>query len=189
MRTAQLERTTKETEINLTLDLDGNGTAKVDTTLKFLDHMLVLLAKHSQINLELTAHGDLNHHLVEDIGICLGQAFLKALGDKKGIERYGEATIPMDEVLVQAALDFSGRTAICLDLKFKHPIVEDVSTEDLIHFLQSFGENARMNLHVRVLYGENDHHKIEGAIKALARAIKQAKKITSDEIMSTKGVL
>jgi imidazoleglycerol phosphate dehydratase HisB len=189
VRIQELKRKTLETDISLKLNLDGSGIAEISTGIKFFDHMLNLLTKHSNIDLNLKAKGDLNHHLVEDVGIALGVAFEKALGDKIGIERYGEATIPMDETLVQCALDFSGRIATVFQFKFMNELIEDLATEDVIHFMMSFAQNAKMNLHIHVIYGENDHHKCEGGFKSLARAIKKAVSVTSNQIQSTKGVL
>ncbi len=188
-RTAKVTRKTSETEVIIELNLDGSGKNQIDTKIKFMDHMLDLFAKHSNVNLNIKAFGDLTHHLVEDIGITLGECFQKALGDKLGINRYGSALIPMDETLARCVLDFSGRKSLILDLKLNECDIEDVAIEDIRHFLNSFAENAKMNLHLHVLYGEDQHHKVEAAFKALARAIRQAKKIVSDEIPSTKGIL
>jgi len=189
VRTAKVIRKTSETEITIELNLDGSGDGKIDTGVKFLDHMLRLLAKHSNCDLEVKAIGDLTHHIIEDIGITLGECFQKALGDKKGINRYGSALIPMDETLARCALDFSGRNALVLNLNLNECKIEDVAVEDITHFLTSFAENAKMNLHIHILYGEDQHHKVEAGIKALARAIKQAKMIVSEDIPSTKGML
>ena len=189
VRTAKVMIKTSETEISIELNLDGSGENKIDTSVKFLDHMLRLLAKHSNCNLEIRAQGDLTHHIVEDIGIALGECFQKALGDKKGINRYGSALIPMDETLARCVLDFSGRQALILNLNLNECEIEDVAVEDITHFFTSFAENAKMNLHLHILYGEDQHHKVEAAFKALARAIKQAKMIVSEDIPSTKGIL
>jgi len=189
VRTAGIKRKTSETEITVELNLDGSGKNEIDTGFKFMDHMLRLLATHSATDITLHASGDLTHHVIEDIGISLGECFQKALGDKKGISRYGSALIPMDETLARCVLDFSGRKALVLDLGLKECDIEDVAVEDINHFFNSFAENAKMNLHLHVLYGEDQHHKIEAVFKALARAIKEAKRIISDEIPSTKGIL
>jgi imidazoleglycerol-phosphate dehydratase len=190
VRKSKLTRETKETKISIKLNLDGNGENKIDTGFKFMDHMLTLLSRHGNIDLNITASGDLTHHIVEDVGITLGNCMLEALGDKKGINRYGSALIPMDESLARCAIDFCGRKALVLDLKLNEDCnIEDVAVEDITHFFNSFAENAKMNLHITVLYGSNDHHKIEAAFKALASSIKKAKTIVSDEIPSTKGVL
>ncbi len=188
-RTAQLNRKTAETDISIELILDGSGKHEIETGFKFMDHMLVLLTRHSGIDLMVKASGDLTHHIIEDIGIVLGECFAKALGDKKGINRYGSALIPMDESIARCVIDFCGRKALILDLKLNECDIEDVAVEDVRHFYNSFAENAKMNLHLHVLYGDDQHHKVEAAFKALARAIKEAIKIVSDEIPSTKGVL
>jgi len=189
-RIAQITRKTGETNITIDLNLDGSGKSEVDTGFKFMDHMLVLLTRHSGIDLTVKATGDLSHHIIEDIGIALGEAFVRALGDKKGINRYGSYFIPMDETLARCVLDFSGRKTLILDLKLNEECnVEDVAVEDIRHFFNSFAENAKMNLHLHVIYGEDQHHKIEGVFKALARAIKEAIMIVSDKIPSTKGML
>ncbi len=188
-RTAELKRKTTETDIFVKLNLDGKGKSEIDTGFKFIDHMLVLLSKHSRIDLEIKASGDLTHHIIEDIGISLGQCLFKALGDKKGINRYGSALIPMDESLARCVIDFCGRKALIIDLKLNECNIEDVAVEDILHFFNSFSENVKMNLHLHILYGEDQHHKVEAAFKALARAIKEAIKIIGSEIPSTKGVL
>jgi imidazoleglycerol-phosphate dehydratase len=189
-RKASTTRKTDETNITCELNLDGSGIYEIETPFKFMDHMLALLAKHSGIDLKVKASGDLTHHIIEDIGISLGDCFLKALADKKGINRYGSAIIPMDESLARCVIDFCGRKALVLDLKLNDECdIEDVAVEDVLHFFNSYAENAKMNLHLHILYGEDQHHKVEAAFKALARAIKEAIKIISDDIPSTKGVL
>jgi len=189
-RKSDILRETTETSIKINLNLDGSGKSDITTGFKFIDHMLVLLTRHSGIDLKLNASGDLTHHIIEDIGISLGEAFIKALGDKKGINRYGYAYIPMDDALARCVLDFSGRKSLILDLKLNEDCdIEDVAVEDIRHFLNSFTENAKMNLHLHVLYGEDQHHKVEASFKALAKAIKEAIIIVSDEIPSSKGVL
>ncbi len=189
-RKASITRKTDETNITCELNLDGSGTYEIETTFKFMDHMLALLAKHSGIDLKVKASGDLTHHIIEDIGISLGDCFLKALADKKGINRYGSAIIPMDESLARCVIDFCGRKALVIDLKLNDECdIEDVAVEDVLHFFNSYAENAKMNLHLHILYGEDQHHKVEAAFKALARSIKEAIKIISDDIPSTKGVL
>jgi imidazoleglycerol phosphate dehydratase HisB len=189
-RKSDILRETTETSIKINLNLDGSGKSDITTGFKFIDHMLVLLTRHSGIDLMLNASGDLTHHIIEDIGISLGEAFIKALGDKKGINRYGYAYIPMDDALARCVLDFSGRKSLILELKLNEDCdIEDVAVEDIRHFLNSFTENAKMNLHLHVLYGEDQHHKVEASFKALAKAIKEAIKIVSDEIPSTKGVI
>jgi len=189
-RKANIVRETSETSININLDLDGSGKSDITTGFKFIDHMLTLLTRHSGIDLKINASGDLTHHIVEDIGISLGEAFVKALGDKKGINRYGYAFIPMDDALARCVIDFAGRKSLILDLKLNDECdIEDVAVEDIRHFLNSFTENAKMNLHLHVLYGGDQHHKVEASFKALAKAIKEAIKIVSDDIPSTKGVI
>jgi len=189
-RKAEISRRTSETEILIKLNLDGSGKYEINTGFKFMDHMLSLFAKHSGIDLKLSAKGDLTHHIIEDIGISLGESFTNALGDKKGINRYGSALIPMDESLARCAIDFCGRKALVLQLNLKEECnIEDVAVEDIKHFFNSFAENAKMNLHLQVLYGEDQHHMVESAFKALARAVKEAKAITSNDIPSTKGIL
>ncbi|MFX0070669.1 MAG: imidazoleglycerol-phosphate dehydratase HisB [Candidatus Hermodarchaeota archaeon] len=189
-RIAQLTRKTKETDVAVSLNLDGSGTSEIDTSFNFMDHMLTLFTRHSGIDLEVKASGDLTHHIIEDVGILLGESFIQALGDKKGINRYGSALIPMDDALARCAIDFSGRKALVLNLKLNDECdIEDVAVEDVRHFFNSFSENAKMNLHLHVLYGEDQHHKVEAAFKALAKSVKEAIKIVSEEIPSTKGVL
>lgn len=188
-RTDKHSRKTAETEITIELNLDGEGKYNNDTGFKFLDHMLDLLTKHANINLKVKASGDLTHHIIEDIGIALGESFNNALGDKKGINRYGAALIPMDETLARCVLDFSGRKALVLDLTLNDCNIEDIAVEDIKHFFNSFAENAKMNLHLHVLYGEDQHHMVEAAFKALAHAIKGAIFISSNDIPSTKGIL
>jgi len=188
-RNVKLSRKTNETDISIELNLDGKGTYEIDTGFKFIDHMLKVFSKHAKLDLKVKAIGDLTHHIIEDIGIVLGQCFLKALSDKRGINRYGFALIPMDESLARCALDFSGRKTLVLDLKLTECNIEDVAVEDVYHFLNSFAENARMNLHLQILYGKDQHHKVEASFKALAQAIKVAITIISDEIPSTKGIL
>jgi imidazoleglycerol phosphate dehydratase HisB len=188
-RTASVKRKTAETEVSVQLDLDGTGKFNISTGFKFINHMLATLTKHSGINLNVTASGDLTHHIIEDIGIVLGECFNKALGDKKGINRYGFALIPMDESLARCAIDFSGRKGFIVDLMLNECKIEDIAVEDVYHFLNSFAENAKMNLHLHILYGEDRHHKVEVAFKALAKSIKSAIKLTSNEILSTKEKL
>lgn len=188
-RSAQINRETKETQVSIELNLDGSGRSQINTSYKFMDHMLTLLAKHSFVDLNVKASGDLTHHIIEDIGISLGKGILKALGDKKGINRYGTSFVPMDESLARCVIDFSGRKALDIDLQLTECDIEDVAVEDIYHFFNSLAENAKMNLHLHILYGMDQHHKVEAAFKSLARAIKEAKKIVSDEIPSTKGSL
>jgi imidazoleglycerol-phosphate dehydratase / histidinol-phosphatase len=190
-RLVKLERNTKETKITLTLNLDGNGKHEIDTGLKFYDHMLDQLAKHSGIDLNLTVKGDLEideHHTIEDSAIALGKAFKQALGDKKGIERYG-FLLPMDEALVQCAIDFSDRACFIYEGSFDREYVGDFPTEMFEHWMKSFSEHAGMNLNLKIIDGTNTHHTIEAGFKALAKSIKQAITITGTELPSTKGIL
>jgi imidazoleglycerol-phosphate dehydratase len=193
-RKANINRQTKETKIELAINLDGRGQASVSTGVGFFDHMLDLLSRHSLIDLDVTADGDLHvdaHHTVEDVGIVLGQALDKALGDKRGISRYGWAIVPMDESLAQVAVDLSGRSALAFRVNFTGPTIGDFPTELVEEFLRALSANARMNLHVTVPYGTNNHHIAEAVFKSLARALRQAvsRDPRSDEVPSTKGAL
>lgn len=190
VRTSKVERKTSETEITVKLNLDGTGNYKVSTGTQFFDHMLESFARHSSFDLEINATGDNEHHIVEDVGIVLGQALKEALGDKHGITRFGHAIIPMDEVLILTSLDLGGRTYTSLDVKFRKKKIEDLSAEMIEHFVESFASEARMNLHIKFLDGRNDHHKAEAVFKSLAIALKAA--VTVDPrkgLPSTKGVL
>lgn len=191
-RTAKIERKTKETDITALLTLDG-GEVKIDTGIGFLDHMLTALAVHGGFGLLLDAKGDLNvdgHHTAEDVGIVLGKAFDKALGDKSGIMRYGSAFIPMDESLGFCAVDISGRPYMVLNAEFTNERVGEFDTCLVEEFMRAFAFNAGITLHLRVEYGSNDHHKIEALFKALAYALKNAVRRNSDgSVVSTKGVL
>lgn len=194
-RHAEISRKTAETDISLKLNIDGKGESNIDTGCGFLDHMLVLLAKHGRFNLEVKCVGDINvdyHHTVEDIGIVLGEAFCQALGDKKGIVRYGHMILPMDESLILSAVDFSGRSCLGYDLQIPTEKVGDLDTELIEEFWQGFVRKAECNLHIKQLAGTNSHHIIEGAFKSVARSMKMAVAIDAefaDEIPSTKGVL
>ncbi len=188
-RIANLNRKTTETDIFIELNLDGTGKYSINTGIKLFDHMLSLLAKHSGIDLVINGTGDLMHHLIEDVAITLGESFLTALGDKVGITRYGFSYIPMDDSLARCVVDFSGRKAVNLNLNLSECEIENVAIDDLIHFFDSFAENSKINLHMEVLYGKDQHHKLEACFKALAVAIKQAISISSKEIPSTKGKL
>lgn len=195
MREASIFRETAETKINLTLKLDGTGKSEIASGCGFLDHMLTLFASHGRFDLTLTCKGDTqvdDHHTVEDIGIALGQAFAKALGDKKGICRYGSMILPMDEALILSAVDLSGRGILCDALEIPTEKVGSFDTELVKEFWLAFVRNAECALHVRQLAGENSHHIIEGAFKSVARSLRQAVAIDpafADEIPSTKGVL
>jgi len=195
MRTAQINRNTKETEIALSLNLDGTGKSEIATGCGFLDHMLTLFASHGRFDLCVTCHGDVqvdDHHTVEDIGICLGKAFEEALGDKRGICRYGSCILPMDEALILTAVDCSGRSYLGYELPIPTEKVGTFDTELVEEFLLAFVREAKCTLHVRELAGTNSHHIIEGAFKSLARSLRASVAIDAafaDEIPSTKGAL
>ena len=196
MRTGHIIRKTKETAINLTIDLDGNGKqVSVNSGIGFFDHMLNLFAAHGRFDLGLDCDGDIEvdgHHSVEDIGIALGQAVKEALGDKKGITRYASFYLPMDETLALVALDISGRPFLVYDGTEMAPMIGNYDTELTEEFLRAFAFNAGITLHVKILYGSNSHHKVEAIFKALGHALHDAVKInpeTADEIPSTKGLL
>ncbi len=195
MRYAEIIRKTAETDITLQLNLDGKGTSQIDSGCGFLDHMLTLFARHGRFDLTLTCKGDTyvdDHHTVEDIGIALGEAFSKALGDKKGVIRYSDTTLPMDEALILSAVDLSGRAYLGYGLEITAEKVGTFDTELCEEFWQAFVRNAACTLHVRQLAGKNAHHIIEGCFKSVARSLKTAVAIDplfADEIPSTKGVL
>ena len=193
MRTSNIERKTGETDISLALNLDGEGKSTIDSGCGFLDHMLTLFAAHGKFDLTLSCKGDTNvddHHTVEDIGICLGKAFAEALGDKRGIARYGDITLPMDEALILAAVDLSGRDYLGYALEIPTEKVGSFDTELVEEFWLAFVRNAACNLHIRQLAGKNSHHIIEGTFKAVARALRAAVKSDgTDTVPSTKGVL
>ena len=195
MRTVQIDRKTAETDIQLKLTLEGSGVSKIATGCGFLDHMLTLFSKHGRFDLELACAGDTqvdDHHTAEDIGIALGQAFTQALGDKKGICRYGSQILPMDEALILCAVDLSGRSYLGYGLQIPAQKVGSFDTELVEEFFLGFVRNANCTLHIRQLSGSNSHHIIEGAFKAVARSLKAAVAVDpvyADEIPSTKGVL
>lgn len=189
-RKASVVRTTKETDISIELNLDGSAKAQMDTGIGFFDHMLEQIARHSGCDLSVKVKGDLHideHHTIEDTALALGEAFLQALGDKKGIERYG-FLLPMDDALAQVGIDFSGRNWLVWDAEFKREKVGKMPTEMFYHFFKSFTDTAKCNLNIKV-EGDNEHHKIEAIFKAFAKSIKMAIQKTSDRIPSTKGVL
>ena len=193
-RTANIERKTRETLVRVKLNLDGEGTSETNTGIGFLDHMLDQLAFHGHMNLEVSCEGDLHidsHHTTEDIGIALGQALKEALGEKKGIRRYGQAYIPMDEALLRAVLDCSGRPDFVFNGEFGRYNLGDLDTQMIPHFFKSLAFNCGLTLHLSILYGSNDHHKCEGLFKAFARALSDA--VTLDPrrmgVSSTKGTL
>ncbi len=192
-RIAHLERRTKEVSINLNVNLDGTGKSNIKTNVPFLDHITNSFARYSNIDINLIANSEdlLTHHLIEDIGIVLGQAINKALGDREKINRFGYSLIPMDESISKVAVDLIKRPYYHLDLKLEREYVENISKEDIIHFIQSFVSNLNCCVHIVVEYGVNDHHKIEATMKALAIALKTAMKIdpTNEEKPSTKGMM
>jgi len=194
MRYAELSRKTSETEINVKLDIDGTGVRQIDTGIGFFDHMLDLFARHGQLDLTLTAKGDLNvdeHHTMEDTGIALGEAFAKAVGDKAGINRYATQFVPMDEVLAFSSVDFSGRAFLKYNVECPDAMVGGISSQMFEEFFRAFATAAKLTLHINALYGNNTHHIIESAFKATGRALRFAleKDPRNAGIPSTKGVL
>jgi imidazoleglycerol-phosphate dehydratase len=194
MRQATIERKTQETQIKISLNLDEQSGIKIDTGIGFLNHMLNLFAKHGRFGLIVEAHGDLDvdpHHTTEDTGIVLGECFKKALGDKAGIERYGTEFVPMDETLGQVSVDLSGRSYLVFDADLVNPRLGGLDTETVEDFFQAVAFAAEMNLHARILYGRNTHHKVESLFKAFGRAMRDAVTINPDIIgvNSTKGVI
>lgn len=195
MRTSQISRKTGETDIVLTLNLDGFGSSELETGVGFLEHMLTLFAKHGRFDLTVRCQGDTqvdDHHSVEDIGISLGLAFKAALGDRRGIRRYADILLPMDEALIQCAVDISGRSMLCCDLDIPSQKIGTFDTELAEEFLLAFVREAGITVHIRQLAGTNSHHIVEGVFKALARTLRRAVSIdpdAADEIPSTKGVL
>lgn len=193
-RVAEKRRTTKETDVSVSIDLDGSGQAKVATGIGFLDHMLDLFAKHGLFDLEVRCTGDLHiddHHSVEDIGITLGQAFAEALGDKQGIVRFGAAYVPMDETLARAVVDLSGRAFIVYRVQNTRERISDLAVEMVEHFWRSFAGELRCNLHIEVFYGANQHHIIEAVFKSAARSLAEATRFSEriSGVLSTKGTL
>ena len=195
MRASQINRKTAETDIQLSLDLDGKGNSEIDTGCGFLDHMLTLFARHGRFDLTVKCVGDINvdyHHTVEDVGICLGKAFKEALGDKRGIVRYGDTALAMDEALILTSVDISGRSCLSYKIELTRRKIGDFDSELVEEFLLSFVRNCPMALHVVKMSGSNSHHIVEGAFKSMARSLKKAVAIDEeykDEIPSTKGVL
>ena len=193
-RTASIERITKETRIKLSIDLDGTGQSKVCTSVPFLDHMLDLFARHGLFDLDVEANGDIDidfHHTVEDVGIVLGQAVREALGDKKGIRRYGQATVPMDETLASVAADLSGRPYMVYNVRLPKVKIGEFDVELAREFFQALANNIGANLHINVMYGDNVHHILEACFKATARALDMATQLDPriDGVLSTKGKL
>jgi imidazoleglycerol-phosphate dehydratase len=194
MRQATVERTTRESSIKLSLNVDGSGKAQIDTGIGFLDHMLTLLAGHGLFDLDVKAAGDLHvdeHHTAEDTLICLGKAFDQALGDRRGIVRTAHSYVPMDESLALVAVDLSGRPYCVFNAEFVTPRLGTLGTDLIFHLFESFAIHARMNLHAQVLYGRNDHHKVEALFKGLARALDGATQLDArrQDVPSTKGTL
>ncbi len=191
-RIASHSRKTAETDITATINLDGSGASSIETGVVFLDHMLTSFSRHSGIDVQLKCSGDLevdDHHSVEDVALVLGKAIVDALGDKKGIGRYGWAIIPMDEALAQCSIDLGGRSYCVFRAEFQRPVIQGLSTEMVEHFFVSLSRTMNANLHLAVLEGRNTHHMIEALFKSLAYAMKQAVKIDGVEIKSTKGVI
>jgi len=191
-RTAQTHRQTKETDITIELNLDGVGRYEIDTGAGFLDHMLTHLSKHGRIDLAVKAKGDLQidaHHTTEDIGICLGECLIEALGDKKGIARYGHSSVPMEDALANVSLDLSGRPACVYNAEYRTAKIGDFDVECIEEFLRAFSNSGKLNLHVNVPYGTNSHHIAEAIFKGLGQAMAIAVRIVGTEIPSTKGRL
>ncbi|HLB72947.1 MAG TPA: imidazoleglycerol-phosphate dehydratase HisB [Sedimentisphaerales bacterium] len=191
-RIAKVHRQTKETEISLELNLDGQGKYEIDTGVGFLDHMLAHLSKHGRIDLVVKARGDLQvdaHHTVEDIAICLGEGMVKALGDKKGIARYGHSSVPMEDALANVSVDLSGRSACVYNVQYNTERIGDFDVECLEELLRSFSNNGKFNLHINVPYGANSHHIAEAVFKALGKSLGTAVAVVGTDVPSTKGVL
>jgi len=191
MRESKISRKTNETDIELKINLDGSGNSDINTGIAFFDHMLNSFAKHGSFDITIKARGDLtvdDHHTVEDVGITLGSAIVKALGDKKGIERFADARVPMDEALASAAVDVSGRSFLVFNAKFTNPNIGGLTSQNVGHFFESLTMNAGINAHFEVT-GENDHHKAEALFKAFGIALKRAVRVTGSGIPSTKGML
>ena len=194
MRKATIERNTKETRVSLSLDLDGSGEGEIDTGIGFFDHMLELLKKHALVDLTVKATGDLKvdyHHTVEDVGLVFGKALDQALGDRKGLTRYGFASIPMDEALCETSLDLGGRPFLVMQCAMKHCFVRDFEVKLVEEFFRAVSVEARANVHLRQVYGDEAHHVCEGLFKSFARALRQAKAVDPNEkgVPSSKGVI
>jgi len=191
-RIAKTKRKTKETDITLELNLDGAGKYEIDTGIGFVDHMLTHLSKHGKLDLVIKAEGDLDvdaHHTVEDIAICLGQCLTEALGDKKGIARYGHSSVPMEETMANVSVDLSGRASCVYNVEYRTDKIGDFDVQCIEEMLRSFSSSGRFNLHINVPYGTNSHHISEAIFKALGQALAEAVKIVRDDVPSTKGVL
>lgn len=192
MREAFIERKTAETDIKLRLNMDGKGESKINTGVGFFDHMLTLFSKHGKMDMEIDCTGDLNvdcHHTVEDIGIVLGQAFAKCLEDKKGIARYASDFTPMDEALVQASVDISGRAYLVYNAEYRAESIGNFDTEMVEEFFKAFVSHGKLTLHINQIYGKNTHHIIEAIFKCVGRILTSATRIQGNEIMSTKGII
>lgn len=189
MRDAEFTRETRETRISVRLNLDGEGKVDTNTGVAFLDHMIRTLGVHSRIDLKIEASGDLKHHVIEDVGICLGEAMRRALGESLGISRFGYAIVPMDDALAVAAVDLVTRPYAKIDLTMASDSLEDITKEDLLHFLETFITSIKATIHINVQYGVNDHHKVEAAMKALALSLRQAVALSpgSKTVPSAKG--
>ncbi|MCE5187223.1 MAG: imidazoleglycerol-phosphate dehydratase HisB [Planctomycetaceae bacterium] len=191
-RKSKIDRKTTETQIKVQMDLDGKGQYTIDTGVGFFDHMLTHLSKHSRIDLTVNAAGDLHidaHHTIEDVGICIGEALVQALTDKKGIARYGHSAVPMEDAKAEVTLDLSGRPYLVFQVSFPSPKIGDFDTECVQEFLRALSTAGRFNLHVTAPYGVNSHHIAEAVFKALGQALGEAVRIVSDQVPSTKGVL
>ena len=191
-RVAQIRRQTKETDVTVELNLDGVGKYEIDSGVGFLDHMLTHLSKHSRFDMVVRAKGDLNvdaHHTVEDIAICLGECLLKALGDKRGIARYGHAAVPMEDALANVSIDLSGRASCVYNVEYRTDKIGDFDVECIEEMLRSFSNNGRFNLHVNVPYGTNSHHIAEAIFKGLGKALGEAVAVIGRDVPSTKGIL
>ncbi|MEE9134378.1 MAG: imidazoleglycerol-phosphate dehydratase HisB [Nitrososphaerales archaeon] len=191
MRTSTFERKTSETEITTSVNLDGSGKSNVSTGIKYLDHMLTSLSTHSLIDIDLQAKGDLIHHIAEDVALCLGKCIGDALGDRSGIMRFGSISIPMDDALSSASVDLVKRPYAVIDLQMSEQTIEDMATEDVLHFFQSLATSLPANIHLRVEYGENQHHTVESLFKALAVSLRQAisNDPRRDSLPTSKGLI
>lgn len=191
MRAAETRRKTRETEITIRVNLDGTGKAVIDTGINFLDHMLTSLATHSLIDIEIKSEGDLRHHIAEDTALVLGEALKEALQQDKRITRFADSVVPMDESLASCSIDLGGRPYSVIDLGLVNPMTEDMANEDITHFMETLATSLRANIHLKTVYGSNDHHKAEAAFKALARCLRQATAIDPrrTEAPSSKGTL
>jgi imidazoleglycerol-phosphate dehydratase len=189
MRKNEFQRTTNETNVSVSINLDGTGISQIKTDFPFLNHILASFATHGMIDLQLEAIGDLHHHIVEDIALCLGKVILQAVKQAPNINRFGFASIPMDCSLANCSLDLGNRPYAIIDLKLESPTIEGMASEDLIHFMESFAQELRANIHLHVQYGKNDHHKIEAAVKSLAISLRKAVKLDSRRrgVPSSKG--